>query len=129
VIDRVRFVNKSVFDTDLHDATVVALYLLPWMNAQLKPRLLAQLRPGARIVAHMFVIPGWTPDKLVRLDDIGRVVYGWIVPAKVNGRWACAARTADGRLRRGTIDFEQEYQTVVASAVLSGREVAVGSAL
>src|SRR5687768_10922608 len=52
VSDRVRFELTSVFRADIADATVVALYLLPWMNAQLRPRLLAELQPGTRIVAH-----------------------------------------------------------------------------
>ena len=50
VVDRVKFLEQSLFTVDVSEATVVALYLLPWMNATLRPKLLKELRPGARIV-------------------------------------------------------------------------------
>ncbi|HYO09780.1 MAG TPA: class I SAM-dependent methyltransferase [Tepidisphaeraceae bacterium] len=125
VQDRVRFLETSLFNVDVSEASVVALYLLPWMNAQLRPKLLAELRPGARIVTHMFPIAAWAPDQVVRLTDLGRVVYGWVVPAKVNGRWQCTVRWPDGRLRRGNIELEQEFQTVLGTAVLNDREVSM----
>ena len=126
--DRVKFLEQSLFTVDVSEATVVALYLLPWMNAQLRPKLLAELRPGARIVAHMFPISQWPPDKSVRLVDVGRIVHLWIVPAKVAGRWQLALRTPDGRLRHGTMELEQEFQTVVGTMHVGGRELPVESA-
>jgi SAM-dependent methyltransferase len=125
VSDRVRFVQGSLFNVDVSEASVVALYLLPWMNAQLRPKLLAQLRPGSRIVAHMFPISAWPPDRTVRLEDVGRVVYCWVVPARVNGRWKVTLRCPDGKLRRGTMELEQEFQTVLGTAVLGGRETPI----
>jgi len=125
VSDRVRFENKSLFNVDFREASVVALYLLPWMNATLRPKLLKELRPGARIVAHMFPIAAWPADQTVRLPTVGRVVYLWIVPAKVGGRWQTTVRWPDGKLRRGVIEFEQEFQTVLGTAVLNDREVAM----
>jgi SAM-dependent methyltransferase len=127
VSDRVRFLEQSLFTVDVSEATVVTLYLLPWMNAQLRPKLLAELRPGARIVAHMFPISQWPPDRSVRLVDVGRVVHLWVVPAKVGGRWQLALRTPDGRLRHGTIELEQEFQTVIGTMQLGGRELPLES--
>jgi SAM-dependent methyltransferase len=125
---RVRFEIKSVFRAEIAEASVVALYLLPWMNAQLRPKLLAELKPGTRIVAHQFAIAQWPPDKVARIEGQDRVVYLWIVPAKVNGRWSCSLRTRDGVLRRGMMTFEQEFQTVVATLELDGREYDVEEA-
>ena len=123
VPDRVRFLEQSLFSVDVGEASVVALYLLPWMNTQLRPKLLAELRPGSRIVAHQFAISDWPADRIVRLMELGRTVFCWIVPAKCNGRWQCSIRTGDGVLRRGTIELEQEFQTVVGLAKLSNREM------
>jgi SAM-dependent methyltransferase len=128
VSDRVRFELTSVFRAEISEATVVALYLLPWMNAELRPRLLAELRPGTRIVAHQFPIAAWPADRIVRIEGQDRVVYLWIVPAKVAGEWQVALRTADGILRHGTLRWEQEFQTIVGTAMLDGREHAITNA-
>ena len=80
VQDRVRFVEKNLFEADIREATVVTLYLLPMVNERLKPRLLAELKPGTRIVSHSFDMGAWVPDKKIELD--GRTIYFWVVPAK-----------------------------------------------
>jgi len=86
VEDRVRFRQGDMFNTDLSDATVVALYLWPEMNVQLRPKLLRELDPGDRIVSHDFRMGDWEPDRVV---DAGRgntgeeTVYLWIVPEEV----------------------------------------------
>src|SRR4051794_20999893 len=66
VMERAEFRQQSFFDVDLREATVVTLYLLPWTNAMLQPKLLSELRPGSRIVAHGFSIKPWTPDRTIR---------------------------------------------------------------
>ena len=63
VSDRVRFVTQDLFQTDLHDATVVTLYLLPSLNDRLRPRLERELRPGSRVVSHSFAMHDWEPAK------------------------------------------------------------------
>lgn len=122
VAGQVRFEVQSVFDVEIDEATVVALYLLPWLNAQLRPKLLKELKPGTRIVAHQFPIADWPADKVFSFEGNDRIVYLWIVPAKIGGRWNCTIRTPDGVRRRGTIDWQQEFQTVVATAKLDGQE-------
>ena len=94
--DRVDFREQDLFATDLAAATVVTMYLLPDVNLQLRPRLLA-LAPGTRIVSHDWDLGDWTPDRTVTVDvpekALGRDkfsrVHLWIVPATVHGRW-CA---------------------------------------
>jgi SAM-dependent methyltransferase len=121
VSDRVQFVVGSAFKAPLQDATVVALYLLPWMTATLRPKLLEELRPGSRIIAHQFPLGHWSPDRITRLKD-DRVVYLWTVPADVKGTWQVTLRTPDGALRRGMLMLEQEYQAFIGIALLDGRE-------
>jgi SAM-dependent methyltransferase len=78
VVDRVRFLNEDLFDTDLHEATVVTLYLLPWLNRKLIPKLKAELKPGARIVAYRFDMGDWKPDQTLIVN--GQSIYVWRVP-------------------------------------------------
>ena len=80
VSEKVRFVTQDLFDTDLRDATVVALYLLPSLNDRLKPKLLKELRPGSRIVSNSFAMTAWEPTRTVTIDD--RVVYLWTIPLR-----------------------------------------------
>jgi cyclopropane fatty-acyl-phospholipid synthase-like methyltransferase len=80
VQDRVQFVQKNLFEADIRNATVVTLYLLPSVNEKLKPRLLAELRPGTRVVSHSFTMPEWKPEKSVEVN--GRTLYLWLIPKK-----------------------------------------------
>jgi SAM-dependent methyltransferase len=81
-VDRsITFKVADLFETDLREATVVMLYLLPQVNRRLKPKLFAELQPGARVVSHAFDMgPDWPPDQHVKFgnDDI----YMWIMPPK-----------------------------------------------
>jgi len=89
VADKVKFIQGDLFNTDLRDATVVALYLWPEINIRLRPKLLRELDPGDRIVSHDFRMGDWTPDRRI---DAGRgntgqeVVYLWTVPETVPDR-------------------------------------------
>ena len=84
VADRVRFEAADLFSAPLGDATVVTLYLSPELNARLRPRLLAELSPGARIVSHQFPMTDWPPTQTVRLNIDGRehVLHLWVVPPR-----------------------------------------------
>jgi cyclopropane fatty-acyl-phospholipid synthase-like methyltransferase len=80
VMDRVNFEVKDLFETDIHDATVVAMYLLPEVNMRLRPRLIRELKPGTRVVSHSFNMGDWKPDKELRVD--GNPVYLWTIPER-----------------------------------------------
>jgi len=80
VTDKVRFLNQDLFETNLSEATVVTLYLLPSLNVKLMPKLMAELKPGSRIVSHSFDMGDWKPEQT--LDVNGRAVYFWTIPAK-----------------------------------------------
>lgn len=65
----VRFVRGDLFETDLRPATVVTLYLFPDMNRRLRPKILRQMEPGARVVAHDFSMGEWRADSVVRVQE------------------------------------------------------------
>jgi len=73
-----RIVHGDVFETDFSAATVVTLYLLPWLNRKLIPKLKAELKPGARIVAYRFDMGDWKPDQTLIVN--GQSIYVWRVP-------------------------------------------------
>jgi cyclopropane fatty-acyl-phospholipid synthase-like methyltransferase len=82
VADRVRFVTGDLFQADIREATVVALFLMPGMNIELIPKFRAQLRPGARIVGHHFAMGDrWMPD--AERDVNGLMIYRW----EIAGNW------------------------------------------
>jgi ribosomal protein L11 methylase PrmA len=82
VSDRVRFVQQDLFQTDIREATVVTLYLLPAVNMRLRPTLLKDLKPGTRVVSHNYDMGDWAPLKtiVVNLPEDTHTVYYWIVP-------------------------------------------------
>jgi protein-L-isoaspartate O-methyltransferase len=66
---RVRFVTGDLFSTDLRPATVVTLYLLQSINERLRPKLVRELKPGSRVVSHVFNMgPEWPPEKTATVD-------------------------------------------------------------
>lgn len=79
---RVRFRREDLFRTDLSEATVVTLYLLPHLNERLKPSLL-KLRPGVRVVSYVWDMGAWTPEATRRTAD-GFEIYLWRVPASAS---------------------------------------------
>mgnify|MGYP001081937218 CR=1 FL=1 len=111
--DRVTFVEQDLFDTPLHDADVVTMFLLPSVNLRLRQRLLAELQPGSRIVSNRFDMGDWRPDDVQRVG--GYQAYLWIVPADVEGVWRLDAG--------GTpipIMLEQSFQDIAGTAVIDG---------
>jgi len=82
VTDKVTFRIEDLFTTDLREATVVTLYLYPAMNRKLAPRLLAELKPGARIVSHEYGIGDWPPDRTEEMVVNGarHVIHFWTIP-------------------------------------------------
>ncbi len=71
--DRVEFIESCVFESNLRGSDVVFMYLSPRLNRELKPKLLKELRPGSRVVTHIFEIEGWAPEDTVVVS--GRTLY------------------------------------------------------
>jgi len=80
VAGKVSFRQEDLFQADIKNASVVTLYLLSTLNQKLKPKLMADLKPGTRIVSHAFDMGDWKPEK--ESDVNGRRIYLWRVPAR-----------------------------------------------
>jgi SAM-dependent methyltransferase len=78
VAGRVTFIEGDMFEADISEATVVTLYLLEQINERLRPKLTKELRPGSRIVSHVFRMGDWRPDEQTVVA--GRNLLLWRVP-------------------------------------------------
>jgi len=112
---RARFRRQDLFRTPIYEASVIALYLLPRINLALRPRLLTELRPGARIVSHAFDMGDWRAEAQERHDD--RRIMLWIVPAVAGGSWALTHAGGEAF----TLELEQTYQDVTGTMTGAGR--------
>jgi len=128
VSDRVKFLRQDLFNTDFHEANVLTLYLLPDVNIALRPKILAELKPGTRVVSHDYDMREWRPDaqETVSAPDktVGMrkesTVYLWIVPARVEGEWTFEL-SSGGKMRRTRLVLEQRFQYVSGSVELPGQ--------
>ena len=78
VSSRVRFVTEDLFTANISDASVVTLYLLQSINERLRPKLVRELKPGTRIVSHMFNMgPEWPPEKALEVEQSR--IYFWTI--------------------------------------------------
>ena len=105
VSGKAEFLNADLFESDLSEATVITMFLLPDINLKLRPNLL-NLKPGTRIVSNTFTMGDWEPDYEVTTEDnwnSWNTALLWIVPSKVEGTWT---------LPPGEITLTQQYQMV-----------------
>jgi SAM-dependent methyltransferase len=135
VAGRVEFRSQDMLVTDIGRATVVTMYLFSGLMERLRPRLIASLRPGSRVVSHEFDMGGWEPDARVTVP-VADKPYGapfsdvlmWIVPADAGGVWRWRST-----IGAGTVDFEaallQEFQKLRGAAVAGGRAARMEAAL
>lgn len=129
VADRVRFVKADLFEADLRAASVVTMYLLPEFNLRLRPKLLAELAPGARIVSHDWDMGDWPPEAKLVVDAPGKTIglkpvstlFLWIVPAWIAGKWESRVPAGDAAM-----DLELEFEQTLAR--IGGRARSAGAA-
>ena len=115
------FEVRDLFETDLRGVNVVTMYLLPEVNLQLVPRLVEQLKPGARIVSHDYDLGPWPFDEMIELalaekmvGPLGRSrVFLWVIPADARGRWTTDLPEHGGRWQ---FDIKQTYQMLDVDA-------------
>ena len=123
----VAFEEQDVLLADVSRATVVTLYLLPFLIDRLQPKLLDELRPGARIVSHSFSMKGWKPDRVEKVSLSGQgprqdgesTIFLWTVPAQARGFW----RSGEWSLR-----VHQNFQEIEVEASAAGRSIPVTAA-
>jgi SAM-dependent methyltransferase len=144
---RVRFIEKNLFEADVHEATLVTLYLLPDVNRRLRPLLLRQLKAGTRIVSHAFDMDDWVPDQKINAD--GRTLYLWNVtektkrefggtgggPGAVDGEWVYKMPTPNGELEAklilktqgstlsGTFFFPEDRKLEISEGTVEGNQL------
>ena len=114
VADKVTIVAGDIFKEDFSKATVVTMYLLPDLNYQLRPRLLA-MKPGTRVVSHMWDMGEWEPDEAFVVGE--GEAFLWIVPARVAGRWTLR----DDRGFAAEADIVQEFQRIGGTLTVRGK--------
>ena len=127
--NRARFMEQDLFKTPLHEASVITMHLLPDVNIELRPKLLA-LAPGTRIVSHDYHLGDWRADAHEVLDvpdkPVGPLlksdIYLWIVPAQVAGTWEAPM---NGKPRALRLELTQQYQVVQAKLTVEGAPLRV----
>ncbi len=120
VAERAKFVRQDAFKTDIREATVLTLYLLPRFVLELRPKMLAELKPGSRIVSHDYNLGDWTSDNAVTFDSPEKQVingasqtslFFYIVPAHVAGTWQIAL--PEGLAEHSAqVVLQQSYQKI-----------------
>ncbi len=100
VAGKAEFVRGDIFVTDFSQATVLTMYLLPYLNIKLRPTIL-NMKPGTRVVSHAFTMEDWQPDQTDSTE--GRTAYFWVVPAKVEGKW---------KIAQSELELKQKFQAI-----------------
>ena len=131
----VQFQQRDVLQTGIGEASVLTLYLLPNMMASLRSKILAELKPGSRVVSHDFEFGEWQPDRKITVDAPDKYGSGhhwtsnvmlWVVPARVEGAWRIAlAGSAD---KPYTITLKQKFQHLEGEAMQGGKRIELKSA-
>ncbi|MBI3919298.1 MAG: class I SAM-dependent methyltransferase [Betaproteobacteria bacterium] len=128
----VQFDQRDVLQTDIGEASVLTLYLLPNMMASLRSKILAELKPGSRVVSHDFEFGEWQPDRKVTIDAPDKYGPGgtwtsnvmlWVVPARVEGVWRIALSGNSDKLY--TVTLKQKFQKLEGEARQGGRRVEI----
>ena len=122
VADRATFVQGDMYEADISQATVLALFLLPENLRKLTPKFL-DLKPGTRIVANTFGISGWDPVETTRIESECRSwceAMLYIIPARVAGAWT---------MPEGRLIVEQDFETITGTLEAGGetRKIDSGS--
>jgi SAM-dependent methyltransferase len=137
---RAEFLNQDIFEASYSEYSVVTMYLLPEFNQKLRPKLLRELKPGARIVSHEWDMGAWEPDELLSVRaptkplgiDKAHRVYLWLVPAQVSGGWRFETQPSTANpAAQFSLNLSQIFQKIevktsageVPSFTLRGEEI------
>jgi len=126
--DRAAFYTRDLYDTDVTAASVVTIYLLPEVNLMVRPKLLATLKPGTRVVSHDYDMGEWPPDQQMVLDapdkPVGRdkisKVFFWVVPGNAAGKWRWQLTQA-GKPADFELSVAQNFQRISGTLSTGGR--------
>ena len=132
---RAVFYARDLHETDVSPATVLTLYLLPEVNLMVRPKLLATLKPGTRIVSHDYDMGDWPPDLALVLDapdkpvgrDFKSKVFYWVVPGKASGKWRWQL-AIDGKVEIFELTLNQNFQKISGTLTMGGRNLKIEDA-
>jgi hypothetical protein len=135
VSDRAVFYERDLYKTDVSRATVVTIYLLPEVNLMVRPKLLATLKPGTRVVSHDYDMGEWPPDVSLVLDapdkpvgrDFKSKVFYWVVPARVSGKWRWDV-VFNGQSTPFELALNQMFQKIDGVLTIDGRSAKIEEA-
>ena len=131
IADRVKFLKQDLFKTDISQATVLTMYLLPDTVNMLRDKLLKELKPGTRIVSHDYPLTGWIPEdtkefnlpEKVAISGVQTtIIWLYLVPAKVAGEWTVQLPPTYSK-RPMKLNLRQQLMRVSGSAQLDCKEV------
>jgi precorrin-6B methylase 2 len=106
--ERVQILHQNAFDADLRDADIIAMWLWPEIMRMLRPKILAEARPGTRVVTRIWDLGSWKPDAE---DKEGAHLFMWVVPARIDGYWNWNLTVGKTKRPYAAV-FEQRFQEV-----------------
>ena len=109
--DQIKFFQTDFFQAPLAKASVVAIYLLPDVNIKLRPKLLNELKPGARVVSHDFHMGEWAADSVIHIEK--STVYMWVIPGNASGTWNW--HYVNEKRKNFSLNITQAYQRLSGS--------------
>ncbi len=134
--ERVRFIKQDLFKTDISQASVLTMYLLPDTVNMLRDKLFTELKPGTRVISHDYGLNGWIHDQLKEMDLQEKVkvsgvtttlIYVYTVPSRVAGTWNLRLPAALAR-ESAPLTMRQQYQRLSGQIQLGGRSVELDEA-
>lgn len=127
VAGRAEFYERNLFITDISRATVLTMYLFPQVIMRLRPRILAELKPGARVVSHDFDMDKWRPDDRLKVSVPDKPfgppsseIYLWIVPANAAGVWQWRLDIGGAPVTYELV-LQQTFQMLAGNPVVGGK--------
>ena len=127
--DRVKFIRQDLFKTDISQATVLTMYLLPNTVNMLSQKLQSELKPGTRVLSHDYRLTDWVPEQIKQFDLEDKIkisgvtttiLFLYVVPAKAAGSWTSTLLPSKQPV---TIELKQQVQKISGTARFGGREV------
>jgi len=134
--DRVKFIKQDLFKTDISQATVLTMYLLPNTVNMLSQKLQSELKPGTRVLSHDYRLTDWVPEQTKQFDLEDKIkisgvtttiIFLYVVPAKAAGSWTSTLAPALSTTPV-TFDLKQQVQKLSGTARIAGREVTIEEA-
>ena len=117
--NRAQFFHRNAFDADVSKVDVIYMWLWTEVQQMLRAKILAEARPGTRVVTNLWGMGSWEPDEI---DSNGSPVNLWVVPARVEGNWSWDL-TVRGQKRDYSAMLERHFQKLEGVARVGNRRV------